>query len=350
MHLITRESLPSIHEVEIDGTRHGLGILKDLRQNPDFARLVPDQARLSVSWVHLKDGERLDEHRHPTTSAIIVTEGSGMVTGDLRGTLKPGDMILVAPGALHGFVGKGPDGFWGLSLQFEGRALYEDLSRPRVVFREDANGATEAKLALLTEENERYLEAYRSNPLVRLVESGAVEKNERVRARLLDGLHYWSNVFQRVLFMRAALESPAAFQRLAERHIKEEVGHNDVLGAMREEGATAAWDPILAATTNWFVERMASLSPAEQTIVVHFVLEGSGDVFHKAASPVFPDTPHFKTHAGADEDHLRLGIEALKLRPDLDLPACREALRQGWAMMNALSARIAELASAEASS
>lgn len=77
MYLIRRSTLSKLEAVRVDGADHRLGEVRDLRGDADFARLVPSQAELSVSWVHLGPGQRLEPHRHPTLSAIIVAEGAG---------------------------------------------------------------------------------------------------------------------------------------------------------------------------------------------------------------------------------------------------------------------------------
>jgi quercetin dioxygenase-like cupin family protein len=343
MFVVRRESIPSIHEVEVDGTTHFLGCLKDLRKSPEIARHLPEQARLSISWVRLRPGELLEAHRHPTTSMIVVTEGRGRVTGDTSGEIRAGDTVIVPPGALHGFAGEGEEGFWALSMQFEGQALYEDLSNPRVRFEKDRQSGIERSLGRLIDENERFLKRYRAGRLCELVRSDLARRDD-VRARLIDHLQPWSNAFQRVLFARAAFGTGREFQLVAERHVAEEVGHNHLLGQMRGGTDESVWDPVVSAASSWFVEQMLSLGELEQTVLVHFVLEGSGEIFHKEAMPLFPDSKHFALHGSVDEDHFKMGIELLKKQADLDVDRLSKVLRKGWAMMELLSDRIAEVA------
>jgi len=347
MFVIERDSVPSIHHVEIDGQQVSLGTLKDLRKIPDFRSHVPEYARFSMSWVHLAPLERLEEHRHPTTSIIIVTEGIGEVSGDVEGTIRTGDVVLVPPGALHGFVGRGTEGFWGLSIQLEGNGLYEDLSNPRVQFEQHAISGTEGKLKTLLARNDRFLGDYRNNPLVRLVQSDRM-KDQKIRGRLLDCLQYWSDSFQQVLCARAALETQDAFRKVAEAHIREELGHNEALREMRGEQASSVWDPILAAASSWFIGSMPGLSSEERVILVHFVLEGSGEVFHEAALKAFPASKHFTLHSVVDESHYQMGIDVLRAQTNLDSAKLHETLHRGWMMMELLSRRMAELSTERA--
>src|SRR5215470_2221574 len=154
MYLIQRSTLAKLEAVRIEGAEHLLGEVRDLRGDADFARLVPTQAELSVSWVRLGPGQRLEPHRHPTLSAIIVAEGAGRTLGDLERVFTAGDTVLVPAGALHGFVGDGPAGFWALSLQFEGRALYADPDHPRTEFASSERAGSAAVVELLLNEQE----------------------------------------------------------------------------------------------------------------------------------------------------------------------------------------------------
>ena len=45
------------------------------------------------------------------------------------------------------------------------------------------------------------------------------------------------------------------------------------------------WDPALEATANWFVWKMMTLNPREQTVLVHLVLEESSSVFSAGGEP-----------------------------------------------------------------
>jgi quercetin dioxygenase-like cupin family protein len=338
MFVIPRESLRGIDSVQIDGRVHTLGLVKDLRWHPEFARHVPPAGELSVSWVRLLVGETLAVHRHPTTSVIIVTEGQGELLGARSGPVGAGDVVVVPPGDEHGFRGAGERGFWALSLQFEGRGLYHDPERPRTRFVEAR--LTESKLERLLAAQAEFCRRYRDNPLVRLTREPLAPT---IRARLLEGLQLWADCFQRVLAARVSTASDPRYQRLAEEHMGSEVGHNHRLAHLRG-GPTPAWDPELAALSSWFVDRVRSATQEEQAVLVHFVLEGSGQIFHDTARACFGEVDHFVEHGVFDHEHFEMAVRVLRDEPDLDLPRLSEALRQGWAIMELLSARIAEVA------
>ena len=129
MFIVKREQMPAIHSVEVSQKRYQLGILKDFRRHPQLSAVMPENGRFSISWVYLKEAEVLENHQHDTLSMIIITEGCGYVRGDLEATVDIGDVVVVPAGNIHGFIGCKPNGFWGLSLQFEGAGLYEILMK-----------------------------------------------------------------------------------------------------------------------------------------------------------------------------------------------------------------------------
>lgn len=132
--VITRSSIPSIGSVIIDNISHNLGQVLDFRKHPDLAAFMPETVRPSFAWARLKPNEELAEHEHPTPSMIIVCEGEGEVFGDCNQHISAGDIVIVPPHHKHGFLGRGNNGLWVLSVQFEGLAFYEDIKNPRVQF------------------------------------------------------------------------------------------------------------------------------------------------------------------------------------------------------------------------
>jgi hypothetical protein len=65
---------------------------------------------------------------------IIVCRGRGVLLDEGEKPLNEGDIVLVPEGYAHGFRGLEPTGVEGLSLQFEGLGLYEDVENARVHF------------------------------------------------------------------------------------------------------------------------------------------------------------------------------------------------------------------------
>ncbi|GAA2894739.1 hypothetical protein GCM10010517_59440 [Streptosporangium fragile] len=198
-------------------------------------------------------------------------------------------------------------------------------------------------LDMLREENDRYMKTFGESALVKLVRSCGGDGAATVRARIADHLQVWSDTFQRVMLVRAALETEESLSRLASAHLLEEIGHNRLLAEGRD-GRDAEWDPVVAAASAWFVDRMTISTADERIVLAHLVLEGSGLVFLGTASAVYGESGYFGLHSEADQEHLELGYRALGERAGWRPEDVRRVLDEGWQVMTALCDRIAERA------
>lgn len=341
MKIIDRDSLDGISSAVVDGVVHNLGLVKDFHKDPILDDFIAGATRLSLSWVRLKPGEELAVHQHPTKSMIIVAEGEGLVNGDLSGSISSGDIVVVPSNARHGFVGADPAGFWALSLQFEGAGLYENPESPRVDFAGPDNAAnSDNAVELVRAANQRHIDEYRRGALVSLVQD-LDRQPESVRERLLDFLQGWSDAFQRIVTARVVAETDDPSRLLAQEHLAEEQGHNQLLDRARA-GRPARRDPVISAVSCWFVDRMSFAGSVERTVLAHLVLEASGMVFHAAALPAFGDSDYFRLHDGAEAEHLEMGYRALATRRDWSVDEVLAILCDGWQMMTLLSDRMAE--------
>jgi len=199
------------------------------------------------------------------------------------------------------------------------------------------------KFDLLLKDQEDFVETFKTHAWIQFIQSTSME-DAAVKERALEALNIWGNWFQRIIYMRAATGAPKEFQNLAEQHILEEVGHNTNLLNMRKAKDIALNDPILEATSSWFFEKMISSTVEEKTILVHFVIEAAGDVFHAKAVKWFPDSDHFKTHAYLDEDHFSVGCRVLKESGYADIESLRFTLRRGWEMFYIVASRFEQFA------
>ena len=340
---IRREDIPSLTKVVVDGVEHQLGLLKDFRKNELLQKYIPENSRLAVSWVHLNPGETLDPHQHPIDSMIIVAAGQGRITGDLEAEIKDGDILFVHRGSKHGFVGSAPNGYWALSIQFEESGLYENPENALVKFA----GNKESKYSLkgLNQKNEEYMTEHKKNKIFDLVFSGAMA-NPAKRGRLLDAIQVWSNCFQKIIMSRYVYSSEASYFNLAKEHLNEEFGHNVNLEKSRKGELIPIWDPLLEATSTWFNSKMLNYSDAERTVLVHLVLEGASNVFHKVADPImqsYKETDHFSVHNEEDPGHMEMGYKLLENLDENTYKQLYKVLKEGWDMFNLLSERMAEL-------
>jgi mannose-6-phosphate isomerase-like protein (cupin superfamily) len=341
--IVGRDDIPALTSVVVDGVEHSLGILKDFRRHRHVAAFLPEDARLSLSWVRLEVGEKLEIHVHSVDSMIVVGHGNGMVLGDLEAPFSDGDIILIPRGRRHGFEGAGSDGFWALSTQFEDRGLYERPNEPLVKF-ESENGLVE-----LLSRNRRYCEEHRANPIFNFVTSERIADPER-RRRFLSCVQVWSNYFQKAVMGRTVFTDHPGYAALFRRHLDDEYGHDTGLAKDRGPEASTVWDPVLEGISSWFITKMLSLDNLEKLVLVHLVLEDAGSTFHGVAGPAmaqFGETSYFALHSKDDDAHVRMALQALEGQEKSTYDHLMEIQRQGWDMLNTLCARMVEVADGE---
>lgn len=337
MKVVARSSIRSINNVVVNGVSHDLGEVKIFSSQTDLADFIPTENHLAISWVHLKGDQILAAHRHPEPSLILVSEGQGLTLGDVEQSINAGDTVLVPSGSLHGFRGVG-EGFWALSIQFNGKALYENSITPSVSFE-----ATESAIDKLLNRNKQHLEAYSRSDLMQLLDSVAIH-NTATQEVLLDCLQTWSDYFQRLLLLRAALSQHSEHQCVAADHLKDELGHNDNLRAQRGGKHGRIWDATMQSVMEWFKHRIMVVSDIEKTLLMHLIIEASGEVFHKKASAIFSDMLHFQEHGDDDGDHAAYGVALLKKASAAEVNDLLGPLDEGWQMMTLLCDRMAEMA------
>lgn len=346
MQVVNRDSIPAINSILVDGESYNLGELRDFHKHDVLARFIPQTGRVSMSWVHLKQGEVLEPHMHPTASLIIICEGEGQVFGDCQQKIVRGDNVVVPPNHRHGFVGGGKEGFWALSIQFEGTGLYEDQSNPRVQFvdRSEQNiPHPKSAVDLIVAEQRRLERKFEKNPLMLLARSGEL-KNAKVRERLLEALNSWSDWFQKILAARMSVEETFEYFEAAGLHLQEEIGHNKILYTIRKNKPVTFWDPLLDSAASWFHHQMLTGNDHERTVLMHLVMEGASTQFHTAAKDLFQEGPFFELHSTLDEDHFGMGVRLLENSKDVDSEHLITVLHQGWSVFSVIAAQMANYA------
>jgi quercetin dioxygenase-like cupin family protein len=344
--IVRRTEIPAIHTVTVDGHEHLLGILKEFKKDDRLWSFLPKDSRIAMAWVHLDPGQTLEGHVHPVDSMILISQGQGKCFGDVEAEMSEGDILLVPAGCHHGFTGAGRDGFWGISIQLDSRGLYENLQDPWASFTEGAvRRAIEPKdvLTSLLARNEEFVDGFSRHRLFTVVERGALE-DTKARSRFLDCLQVWSNHFQRMLRLRAALSHEGPFGALAERHLNEEFNHHRDLEGMGEDRQTI-WDPILEATCSWFPSQMAILDDVEKVVLAHLVVEAAATIFYRNVTPHMKAARgnHFRKHVGADELHVGMGIAVLRQTSLGEAERLFRVQTTGWQMLSSMLGRIADL-------
>ena len=349
MSIIERKNIPQITSIKINGQEHSLGLVKDFRKDPILASFLPEKPeRISFSWVRLLSSETLAVHSHPTASLIIICEGEGYCTGDISGYLESGSIVVVPPNCLHGFCGAGSNGFWGLSLQLESLGLYESINSPRVMFNRVSNKSD--NMELLLEAHNFFMLDFKRNSFFQLLESKSIG-DSIVLDQFLDNILYFSKRFQSILKTRLKHANSEIERRLAIEHLEEEKDHDVSFARSRGNPVLNNIHQTLVETADWFESSMVTLSDAEKIVLMHFVLEGSGQLAHSAVHKRvrhLPVAEHFELHQEEDEEHFLMGVEALKIMDNLKIEHLLTTLITGWSNLNKMCACMADSAQSQA--
>ena len=70
----------------------------------------------SISWIELKNFNKIKIHSHDYKTVFIVNSGTGQLTGDLESPFKENCVILIPEHCLHGFRAIEDKGFTAVSL------------------------------------------------------------------------------------------------------------------------------------------------------------------------------------------------------------------------------------------
>lgn len=343
--LVRRDDVPSMRTIVVNGVEHWLGHVKDFTKNTSLAEFLPKDNRISMAWVRLEAGEELTPHVHPVPSMILIVEGSAKTTGDKHAVMNAGDALLVPQRRPHGFIGMAPNGFWGLSIQFDSRGLYEDIEDPWATFlaQEKASELAGSQIEQLFKKNEEYMERFDKHRLFVLVRNGLL-KDPVARRKFLDCFQVWSNYFQKMVLNRVVTLQDPTFEDLAWAHLLEELGHNRDLAKSRQD-LQPVFDPVLEGVCSWFASKVGAISDIEKVVLVHLVVEASAVFFYKHVQPAMASTArgHFDKHKSDDEAHVAMGYDFLRNVTAADWPRLFEIQRQGWAMLMAVMGRVADL-------
>lgn len=322
---VQREDLEEINSVKMNGQEKNLGIVKNFRSNPLLNEILPKN--FSAAWVHLNDGEELAAHQHDEKSIILVTNGDGEASDGSQVTpLTTGDGVFVPSGAVHGFKGR-KKGFWGLSIQFSDSSLYENTQNPRVNFLTGFD-----KLMI---ENAKKFQELATLPIFSIPEQDFYE-NPQMKKRLLDCLQVMSRNFQSLMFSRVALAGSKKYKDVFTEHLLDELGHDTKLEEERGLDAENLWDPILEASTSWFLSQNYTIDDPKRIIMVSLVLEKCAGKFYGHFAKLLKDdlsSDHIENHSDADPYHETLGVDLIKEDCEHRLEEFIDFQNKAWDML-----------------
>lgn len=341
--LIPRADIPAIFEVEKEGKTVSLGELRDFKWHDYLKKFLPNDDSVSFSWVKLLPGEILRTHVHSTASMIICYKGEGEFIGDKNGLISEGDVVAVPANCQHGFIGRGLEGLWALSIQF-GAGLYTDPTNARVTFIED-NASFESMLAF----NQSCIENFKQSRFLKMLTDGTLS-NPAKRQRYVDALQIWSDYNQDLLFARQGTSGDSYFSPIFLQHMFEEVGHDRVHAERQEnfESKSLIEDPVIEAVAHWFICQMFRADNIVKTALIHLIIENGSDIYHKIARPVLNATVndhYFELHE-ADTEHAKIALKLLNQLSPVQYKELHKILDKGWKMLACMTNRVCELVDA----
>ncbi|ARB91018.1 cupin domain-containing protein [Legionella longbeachae] len=336
--IFNRDQIPSIRSIEENGKPTYLGIVKNFRSIEQLDQFIPQNGRLAASWVRLAKDEILEVHTHPVSSLYIITEGEAyLLNGISQQLLKKGDIITIPPDADHGFIGAGLNGYWGLSIQFEERGIYEDPKQPLVNFKDPFNYLKELQLI-----NSKYMERFEQNEIFNAL--GEEQLSESQKNKFLDYLQILSDNFQKMVLIRSGLTDNKEFECLFKEHLKEEFGHDEALRNSRDN-LVKREDAIFESLCTWFNYKMLTLDNLEKMVLVHLVIESSADLFYNKIGHIFNTNKitHFECHSEHDHSHKDVDQDLFKHINKNTFDALKIIQKQGWDIVEKQYERLAEL-------
>lgn len=333
--IIKRDSMPALTHVDVDGHQVDIGELRDFSRDDALRACLAAGAATSFAWTTLKPGQTLASHTHPVDSMILVCEGSGRYFGEHDAALNAGDIVYVRRNALHGFQAAPDQSLQCLSIQFEGRGLYEASDRSLVKF-----GNT-SRYDVLLDANERWKRAFTERCLS--IKADIHQYGEEFNACLFGCISRWSTVFQHLLFLRQAHTTCKTISGIFREHLQEEFGHDAYLSKY-----TYHWDAQLEAYFGWFLNQMYTRSDEAKLILVHMVLESAGDIFSATMSSSLAEkrdiSEYVGVHGELDGDHASIGADIVQSYCFSHPAEAESACQDAWRMFLEMFTRLHELA------
>jgi mannose-6-phosphate isomerase-like protein (cupin superfamily) len=294
---------------------------------------VPEKG-VELTWIHADHGQQVIPRRNAQPSVLIVVEGKAALLGTTARTVQAGDVVTLPASCQYGFTNIATEGLTALQVSFGERS--EDLDK-EVTTIEQLLGRNAARA-----------QAILQTPYFLLLKDGGL-RNGRDRERFCLAIRVFSDAFQSLLFTRQAMCRDKEYWSAFNAHLREELGHNELLPAPENNGAF--FDPILTATSSWFCHQMLLLDNVDKA-VVNIVLETAGYHFHTLADPVFAmdqSAKYFSLHAEADAQHKDSGVTLLQGEHPQTYRRLARVLDQSWDMLEAMTGRIATLVGRDAS-
>jgi hypothetical protein len=158
-------------------------------------------------------------------------------------------------------------------------------------------------------------------------------------------LQVFARHFQTMLFARQAHCADDRYGVLFMKHLREEIGHDDVLRNDRGR-AEEVWDPVLEGAAAWFISRMTILDNIEKLAIIHLVLESSGAYMGSLTRHTmtrYGSAEYFSLHDELDMSHVTIALEPLRRQPPETIARVKVVIEQAWRMLDTYTERVAAL-------
>ena len=186
----------------------------------------------------------------------------------------------------------------------------------------------------LLQRNNIFYQKFTKRPFFKMISSGILNEDEKRRTLFFDYMQIFADFFQTMMQMRQASCSDERFSRVFFMHFLDEMGH-DQLFRQRQQVAKV-WDPILVSVATWFVHQMQILDNIEKAVVMHLVVEKTGDFYHTIGHKQlahYLKSNYYEIHKEHDENHVAMVMDLIFAYPPFVYQRLGQLLEQAWLMM-----------------
>jgi mannose-6-phosphate isomerase-like protein (cupin superfamily) len=297
---------------------------RQFRAHALLGKVMPGSG-VSVAWTYLRQDQEVALRSDAKQGLLIIVHGRAELVGDRGRVVEQGDVLAIPANQAYGFTSVGPSG----------------LQAVHVTFAEPEDGPVRT-LKQVSARNEVRAQRTLTNPFYSMLRDRKLETPRR-RALLIEGARVFADAFQSLLFTRQAMCADEGYAPAFLQHLREELGHNELLEVTRDPRAFG--DPVLKAASSWFCHQMVVLDNIDKA-VVNLVLETGGFYLGTLAEPVFEGhegSTFFHTHSEADAGHQEVGAEMLQNQTPETYARLAKTLDASWDMLDTMTTRIAHI-------
>lgn len=210
--------------------------------------------------------------------------------------------------------------------------------------RPTSKGPRQCSFDELVAYNTARLEQHKQHRCFRIFTDGTLEDSAKRRV-FFSCVQVFSRHFQTMLYARQAHCGDERYRPLFLRHLREEIGHDEILAKDRGR-EDVFWDPLVESAAAWFISRMSICDNVEKLAVIHLVLESSGAYMgsiSRDAMRRFGGTSYFELHDEVDQSHITLALEPLERQSPETLARVRVVVEQAWRVLDMWFDRVVEL-------